>query len=317
MKGKNMYKSLFAAGFSAAVLIFRICPGIAAFWTNTVIRPFGQTLNHLTGFVPFPVSELLILLVLFTLITGFLCAVLKSFRRKGFSPIMRWIKSSFGLLLFFLAAYAFLWYPAYWTVNAEAPSPDSDQIIWLCETLIDELNHADFDFPSAEKILQDAAEISGIPNARVKAARYPEWMHIAHISGLYIPFTGEAIINPHTPAAALPFTAVHELMHLKCIADEGAANNAAWEACRNAGGPFFVSAKLWVLKYALEMLDNGPSAAETLYSRMNPGLYEAFCSMNGPAPSKGRGADFFLSALGLSRKVSSYPEVVARILDNA
>ena len=86
-------------------------------------------------------------------------------------------------------------------------------------------------------------------------------MALPAVCGLFTPPTGEAIVDPTAPAPLIPFTAVHELMHLGGIADEGAANIAAWERCTAFGGPFADSARLWALRYALGRLNRADEAA--------------------------------------------------------
>ena len=53
------------------------------------------------------------------------------------------------------------------------------------------------------------------------------------ISGVTMPLTGEAAVNPQTPAVALPFTICHEMAHRMCIAPERDANLAAYLATTN------------------------------------------------------------------------------------
>ena len=63
-------------------------------------------------------------------------------------------------------------------------------------------------------------------------------MRALSLAGLYVPWTAEAIYDPTAPAAAQPFTAVHELMHMGGVADEGQANIYAYIACQRYGGAF-------------------------------------------------------------------------------
>ena len=86
-------------------------------------------------------------------------------------------------------------------------------------------------------------------------------MRAARICGLFVPLTGEAVVDADAAPSLIPFTAVHELMHLSGIADEGAANIAAWQRCMAAGGRFADSARLWALRYALGMLRQRDEAA--------------------------------------------------------
>ena len=52
------------------------------------------------------------------------------------------------------------------------------------------------------------------------------------ILGITMGITGEAAVNPQTPALGLPFTMCHEMAHRMCIAVERDANFAAFLACR-------------------------------------------------------------------------------------
>ena len=134
------------------------------------------------------------------------------------------------------------------------PVPTPGQLEWLCGALIDALNASPLAFPEPAESLRLAPAAAGLPEAVVKAARYPEWMRAASVSGLFVPLTGEALADATAPAPLIPFTAVHELMHLSGIADEGAANIAAWDRCLAAGGAFADSARLWALRYAMGLL---------------------------------------------------------------
>ena len=90
--------------------------------------------------------------------------------------------------------------------------------------------------------------------ARPKAARFPAWLRRLKAAGMYVPFTGEALVDPTRSAAGLPFTAAHELAHMMGVGNEGAANIAAYAACVDYGAAAGYSARLWALKYAMGRL---------------------------------------------------------------
>ena len=71
---------------------------------------------------------------------------------------------------------------------------------------------------------------------------------------MYVPVTGEALVDPSRSAAGLPFTAAHELAHMLGAGNEGAANVAAYAACVDYGAAAGYSARLWALKYAMGRL---------------------------------------------------------------
>lgn len=57
------------------------------------------------------------------------------------------------------------------------------------------------------------------------------------ITGITMPLTGEAAVNPNIPVVSLPFTMAHEMAHRMCIAGEGDANFAAFLTCRENSNP--------------------------------------------------------------------------------
>ena len=154
-----------------------------------------------------------------------------------------------------------------------------------------------------------------LPAGAVKTARYPEWMTALGISGLYSPWTGEAIVSPLAAPAALTFTACHELMHLAGIADEGQANIAAWSACHRLGGETADSADLWALRYALAtLMEADADAWRDCIRRMGTPLREVFGGMNGFSPPSRRASpamDAVLAIAGLTETAASYDALAA------
>ena len=101
-------------------------------------------------------------------------------------------------------------------------------------------------------------------------------------------------VRPNLSAAALPFIACHELAHRLGIADEGAANIAAWIACRQSGGELADSAALWALRYAMaELRASDESAWRRCAQEMRPSLVRTFASMNGFSEESGTARRFF------------------------
>lgn len=57
-------------------------------------------------------------------------------------------------------------------------------------------------------------------------------LSVQQLSGIYSPFTVEANYNRHMTSYNIPFTACHELSHLRGFMREDEANFIAWLACR-------------------------------------------------------------------------------------
>ena len=59
------------------------------------------------------------------------------------------------------------------------------------------------------------------------------------ITGVTMPLTGEAAVNPQTPVVAMPFVMCHEMCHRTCIAPERDANLGAYLACISNSDPIY------------------------------------------------------------------------------
>lgn len=100
------------------------------------------------------------------------------------------------------------------------------------------------------------------------------------ILGTTIPLTGEAAVNPQTPAVVLPFVMCHEMAHRMCIASDADANLSAFLACRaNPQAEFQYSAYLMAYRYcydALMLLSTADSraAAQEVSSGVSDLLYQ-------------------------------------------
>ena len=96
------------------------------------------------------------------------------------------------------------------------------------------------------------------------------------ITGVTMPLTGEAAVNPQTPAVAQPFVMCHEMAHRMCIATERDANFAAFLTCRvNSSPEFQYSAYLMAYRYCYSALASLSSAeAATAAARIATGVNE-------------------------------------------
>ena len=93
-------------------------------------------------------------------------------------------------------------------------------------------------------------------------------------SGVTIPITGEASVNPNVPAGALPFAMCHEMAHRMSIYSDTDANLAAFLACYHHSDLHFrYSAYLMAYHYCYEALSSVPTAtAKTCAEETDKGL---------------------------------------------
>jgi hypothetical protein len=94
------------------------------------------------------------------------------------------------------------------------------------------------------------------------------------ISGIYVPFTGEAHVNARIPVWARPFIACHEVAHQRGFAREDEANFIAWQVCRAAGDDAFRYSATYVAvgHVAAALRRENEALAAELLSRLSPAV---------------------------------------------
>ena len=98
------------------------------------------------------------------------------------------------------------------------------------------------------------------------------------ITGLTMPLTGEAAVNPQIPAVAIPFVMCHEMAHRMCIATERDANLAAFLATDAHNDAIFrYSGYYMALRYCYGALTSvgttsADAAARNIYNNLSPEL---------------------------------------------
>ena len=242
---------------------------MAVWWRDWVVVPILNLLSGASALLSFSCAE--------WVLPALFCALLALCKRRAarallclcLVPVLLWCS------LFFCAA------------EAPVSSADAQPLEAMCAALVDRLNARPLAFSGSTS-----------DDSRVKTANFPFWMRLMNISGIFIPVTGEILISPDAAPAALPFTIVHEKMHLRGIADEGEANIAAFRECRAAGGEAADSADLWALGYGLRILKRKDAAAfARIDAQMQPHLRRAlrFFDVNA-APSDYENLSSYLAA---------------------
>ena len=292
----------------------RALPAAADWWLLRVMGPAAGTLGRASAALPFPLAEPLALLLAASAALGLLRALVGGPRR-----LLHWLRACALGLAVLAAGYALLWYPAYFAPSARPypvfPAADAPRLHALCRELIARLNEADpcDDFDPLSRAAEGVASLEELPFAALvpaREARYPEWMSACGLSGLYVPYTAEALALPSVSPLSEAFVACHELAHARGVADEGQANIAAWRACMAVGGGYARSARLWALKYAMSRLRDADAAAwESCLREMNPATRARFIRDVGGLSSRDAlsGAEELLArALGIDGMTDSY-----------
>lgn len=271
-------KRKLAAGIIGLFLAIRLFPAAAIFWAEWISLPLLGGLRLIGSSFPFAILEWL---------PGLLLG-LGLFRK-------RFLKMLCCMMLALLLGWLGIWYPLYFLPQTAHPAGNA-QVSRLCEDLIDELNAHESDFPVPDDL-------------PAKFISFPEWMDALNISGICSFLTGEALVTPKLDEISLPFVAVHEDMHLRGHAGEGAANIAAWKECISRGGSYGLSARIWALRYGMGILRrNAPVLYETNLLRMNHATLQAYRRAGGaytpgPQPVFLRRLHGFL---GIAKPVQDY-----------
>jgi hypothetical protein len=227
---------------------------IETYYSNGLNKFTIEFLNLITGIFPFSVGELLVVFLL----VGFIYLVklvIKRFNKHNFYNDLLSIAAFFSIL--------YIMFIILWGVNYNRLSFDKIaglkiekstryELYNLCNELITRSNrlrelvkedtqgimnvngsYNDI-FIRAYKGYQKASEIHpqlGGRYSEPKPMLISRWMSYTGITGVYIPYTGEANVNTNQPDFELLYTAAHEMAHQRGFAREDEANYIAYLTC--------------------------------------------------------------------------------------
>ena len=234
-------------------------PGFAQ-WYSVHIYPLAvTTLGRISGWLPFSVSEIGI----YILLLAFLATLVRMILARSRTAAARWLSGvllAVGILAFLYTACCGINYHRC-SFSAEEGivtyDYNADALREICIWLTDEVNErADRVSRDDDGVMElNAPEQSGAVEAMRRLAEefpslegyYPrpkelivsEILSYQGLTGIYLPFTVEANYNGDMTAYNKPFTACHELSHLRGFMQEQEANFIAFLACISSGRPDF------------------------------------------------------------------------------
>ena len=238
-------------------LMARRAEGFAQWYSEHIYRILTETVGRAAGILPFSAAEVLLYILILWLIFSTVKIIWKQLRRTG-AGLVDFAGKVFavvGMLAFLYTACCGINY--YRTSFAESAGLEMDgyttsQLASVCVELTDELNRkaetverdadgvmicGDDISLSAPAIMKHAAEaypqLQGY-YPRAKELLNPWILSVQKVTGIYSPFTIEANINGDITDYNIPFTACHELSHLRGYMQEEEANFIAWLACRES-----------------------------------------------------------------------------------
>lgn len=233
--------------------------GMADWYSRHIYSRLEGTIGRISGLFPFSLAEIGLYMLALSLAVWAARTVLKILRgQDGRAAAAKLLTG-----LFLTAGILFLVYALNCGVNYERTSfSDSaglktreytvEELKEVCIWLTDEVNAAGGLVGRGHDgvMTLDKNETEGAVEAMEALGRtYPElsgyypvpkgllnsWiLSVQNLTGIYSPFTIEANYNSAMTDYNIPFTACHELSHLKGFMQEQEANFIAWLACTNS-----------------------------------------------------------------------------------
>ena len=234
-------------------------PNFASFYTNTFYQVFQGIISRISNIFPFSLSEVL----LYTLPIVFLLTLIVKIARK--KSVAGLFKTTAILISFLLLIYQLNCGINYYNISfAEKEgftrvSNDKELLEDFCEYIVGKIQDTPLDkdaytsvaeiYPSGDELAEEsikAMETLGTiyPSLEGYYPR-PKGLIISRpfsnmgVTGIYSPFTIEANYNSEMTEYNLPFTACHELSHLRGYMNESEANFIAFLACVNSDNAAF------------------------------------------------------------------------------
>ena len=237
--------------FAAALLLTaaKIIDGFAGWYSINIYSLITATMGRLTGCVPFSVAEAAVCVLPFVIIADIVIC------RKKLRRALLHILLIVSVLVFMYAANCGVNYSRDTFVDRQALAEaefTEDQLADLCEHIITQIEAAgpETDYPHGGDLAAGARQAMYDLSKHYPSLQgyYPVPKQLAvlsgafssmGVSGIYSPFTVEANINGSMPDMEKPFTACHELSHLRGYMNEGEANYIGWLACIGSEDPSF------------------------------------------------------------------------------
>ena len=280
--------AILAALTAAAVGLAKFLPGLWFSFYTDFSRGAMKLLGAAFGWVPFPVWEVLLLLLVFALLAGLVYAVKKA-------RILGYLTAVLELAVLAVALFMGLW-----GLNHFAPTIGEQTGLEVREYTTQELKAAaawyadranewsvrverdeagDLVMPEFETLSDEALaayarlaeenERFADPALRVKPLLVSKAFAYMGTTGIFVCLTGEASVSTETFSLAQPFTVCHELGHSLAVAREDEANYLGFLACRASDSALLrYSGYYSAFVYCYNALyAESPSQARTLWDR--------------------------------------------------
>lgn len=247
-------------------------------YSTSINKAIRQLLSIITGVLPFSLAEILVPMLLLILIGLFITLVMKIKSGEFLNHFLT--IAAYASLLYIL--FMFLWgfnynrLPLNQIMGLELKKASKSELSELCDNLIKKANNlravvqedsegvmeiiggyknifnrAQKGYDSASEVYMEFGGKYGLP----KAILLSKVMSYTGITGIYMPYTGEANVNINETDMMLPATVLHEMAHQRGFAREDEANYIAYLSCSmHPDVDFQYSGVMLALTYSMNAL---------------------------------------------------------------
>ncbi len=229
----------------------------AEMYSVTVSSFVRRIMSSVTGIIPVSVTEILVVIGIPLLMIYVLYIIISAFRHKQ-TEVSKHVRILIGTIMLALTLFinnfgvCYHRRPLEHNLGLERKEINNSQ---LCEGLANISNRLEnalvnvrfdtngasvmpYSFNELSRRLDDAYDALTLEYEFITTISSPskrillsEFMTYTHISGIYMPLTGEANVNINYPDYVVAFSMAHEKAHQRGIAGEDEANFVAFLAC--------------------------------------------------------------------------------------
>ncbi len=321
--------------FALSLALFalpRVSKGFANRYSGNIYPLWQGSLGRFSGLFPFALSELILYSLPILLIIDI------AINRKRLLQVLKHIVFALALILFLYEANCGVNYYRDTFAKTEGIEVRSqftkEELYDFCLFAVNGIIENPGEYPRGKALALEAkSAMEGLaekypslkgyyPNPKALVVSRP--FTKMEVTGIYSPFTIEANYNRELPGYDLPYTACHELSHLRGFMDEGEANFIGWLACLNSDNQSFRrSAYMLAWIYGGNALNKeDPKLRESLRNMFPEEAKAEFKAANefwaayeSPASQvQNKINDAYLKSNGLKEGIKSYDGVLALML---
>ena len=230
---------------------------VEKYYSTTFNKFIREVLNFISGSLPFSLAELLYYFLVVLLIWFVITTIVGIFKKRFIDRFINLLCYLSILYVLFMVLWGFNYQrqPLKDTLGYSSNSFTAKDLYNLCDYLIERANIL------REEQLENEKGVSEVPGGykevfirlqdsykeagneyevlsgrygRAKAIAISPLMSYTGITGMYMPYTGEANVNYNIPSFMWASTAAHEMAHQRGFAREDEANYIAYFICSSS-----------------------------------------------------------------------------------